>query len=387
MERPGEIGMKMLFSAGTRPEIIKVAPVIKEAESRGHECILVWSGQHYDRELFESVFEDLGISPPHYDLDSRGSPHEIGAGIMLRLADVLRAESPDITLVHGDTFSAMFSSVASALSLVPVGHIEAGLRTNSWEPFPEQICTRTADSASSLYFAATQLNVDSLLGEGHPKERIFLTGNTIVDAVRIYGGKNPNIRGALGIPEGRKLIFFSAHRRENTMSKERMSGIFESLLSLSDYTIFCAVLPGTQKAAENYGYLDKLKSAEHIIWKHPSLEKYTDVLSLVGLSDLVLTDSGGLQEETASLRVPCLTLRYVTDRPETVISGSNRCIGFRTGDIIASVRSVMEDKGIRKRMVSAKNPYGDGRSSERIIRIIEEFDGRLARWESSVRAQ
>ncbi|MGC8924000.1 MAG: non-hydrolyzing UDP-N-acetylglucosamine 2-epimerase [Candidatus Micrarchaeia archaeon] len=375
----------MMFCMGTRPEIIKMAPLIKECEKRGHNCILVWSGQHYDKVLFESVFDDLGVKYPQYNLNAKGTPCEIGSIIFSMLEKIIKSEAPDIVFVHGDTFSALFCSIASALALVPVGHVEAGLRTNSWEPFPEQICTRSADAASSLYFAPTMRNVNNLLSEGYPRDRIFLTGNTIVDAVRIYGDSNPNIRKELGIPDNKKLIFFSAHRRENTMDKKRMSGIFDSLLSLEEYTIFCAVLPGTQKAAETYGYLEKLKNAGHIIWKYPSIEKYTDVLSLIKRSDLILTDSGGLQEEGASLHVPCLTLRYVTDRPETVISGSNKCIGFVKEDIVYEVIKVMENADIREKMVRAENPYGDGYSSKRIADIVEHFAGRLHRWENKIK--
>jgi UDP-N-acetylglucosamine 2-epimerase (non-hydrolysing) len=225
----------------------------------------------------------------------------------------------------------------------------------------------------------------NLINEGFPKDRIFLVGNTIVDAVRIYGGKNPNIREQEKIPKTKKLIFFSAHRRENTMSRERMSGMFEALLALKDYTIFCAVLPGTQRAAKEYGYLDRLSTAEHIIWKQPSLEKYTDVLSLVKQSDLVLTDSGGLQEETASMHVPCLTLRYVTDRPETIVTGSNKCIGFKNEDIVREVKSVLENESVSRKMIAAPNPYGDGHSTEKILNAIESFEGRLQRWEKGIK--
>jgi len=377
--------MKLMHCMGTRPEIIKMAPVIKEAERRGHTNIIVWTGQHYDRELFSGVFTDLGISMPHYSLDIRGTPCEIGGGVLSKLEPIIKSEMPDIVLVHGDTFTALFASVASALCLVPVGHIESGLRTHSWEPFPEQICTRTADAASSLYFPATETNYKNLINEGFPKERIFTVGNSVVDAVRIYGNKNPSIREQEKIPKNRKLIFFSAHRRENTMSRERMSGIFEALLALKDYTIYCAVLPGTQRAAKEYGYLDQLLAAEHIIWKYPSLEKYTDVLSLVKQSDLVLTDSGGLQEETASLHVPCLTLRYVTDRPETVVAGSNKCIGFKKADIVRESRSVLENESVSLKMRSAQNPYGDGHSSEKILDAIEAYKGKLHRWEKEIR--
>ena len=164
-----------------------------------------------------------------------------------------------------------------------------------------------------------------------------------------------------------------------------MKAIFESLLELKEYTIFCSVLPGTLKVAKEYGYLEKLQNAEHIVWKHPSLEKYSDVLSLVKKSDLVLTDSGGMQEESVSLNVPCLTLRYVTDRPETVEVGANKCTGFKKEDIINDVRNVLENQEIYDKMKKAKNPYGDGHSSEKIISIIEKHNGKLARWEKEKR--
>jgi UDP-N-acetylglucosamine 2-epimerase (non-hydrolysing) len=377
--------MKLLFAIGTRPDLIKMAPLIIDSKSRGHENVIVASGQHYDRELFQGVLEDLGINEINYVLNARGSPCIVGSELLKGMENVLEKEKPDIVLVHGDTFSALFSSIASALCLVPVGHVEAGLRTNSWEPFPEQICTRSADACSSLYFAATQKNIDFLLNEGHPKDRIYLTGNTIVDAVRIYSNKNPNILDELKIPKNKKIIYFSAHRRENTLHKNRMEAIFESLLELKEYTIFCSVLPGTLKAAKEYGYLEKLEKSEHIIWKHPSLEKYSDVLSFVKKSDLVLTDSGGMQEESVSLNVPCLTLRYVTDRPETVEVGANKCTGFKKEDIINDVRNVLENKEIYDNMKKAKNPYGDGYSSDKIISIIEKHKGKLARWEKEKR--
>lgn len=377
--------MKLLFAMGTRPDLIKMAPLIIESKLRGHENVIVASGQHYDRELFQGVLEDLGINKVDYILNARGTPCQVGSKLISEMEKVLQEEKPHIVLVHGDTFSALFSSITSALCLIPVGHVEAGLRTNSWEPFPEQICTRSADACSSLFFAATQKNVDFLLNEGHPKERIYLTGNTIVDAVRIYSDKNPNILDELKIPKNKKIIYFSAHRRENTIHKDRMEGIFEALLELKEYTIFCSVLPGTLKAAKEYGYLEKLQKAEHIIWKHPSLEKYSDVLSLVKKSNLILTDSGGMQEESVSLNVPCLTLRYVTDRPETVEAGANKCTGFKKEDIVKDVRNVLENQEIYNKMKNAKNPYGDGFSSQKIISIIEKYKENLERWEKEKR--
>lgn len=377
--------MKILTSIGTRPELIKMAPLIKEIERRGHQLVFVWTGQHYDYELYEGLIEDLEIKKPEYELNAKGHLTEIGAKILVELKKVLDNEKPDIVLVHGDTLSAKFSALSSALSLYPVGHVEAGLRTGSWEPFPEQIDTRTVDAASSLYFAPIEKNVKNLLNEGHPPERIHLVGNTIVDAVKTYSKKNPKLRDQLGIPRDRPFIYFTVHRKENTMSPERMKGIFDAILEMKDYTILVSVLPGTYNAAKKYGYLEKLQKAEHIIWKYPSFEKYSDVLSLLKEADLLLTDSGGLQEEGVSLNVPVLTLRYVTDRPETIEVGANKCIGFKKEDIIRESKRVIEDPEVRERMVNAPNPYGDGTSSKKIVDILEQFEGRFHRWESEVK--
>ncbi len=377
--------MKIIHAFGSRACAIKMAPLIKEGISRGHKNIVVWSGQHYDDNLYRDLFDDLEIPRPDYDIEARGSSCEMGAKILAEFEKICKKEKPDIVLTHGDTFTAMFFSQAAALSLVPVGHVEAGLRTYSWEPFPEQICTKTSDACSALFFAATEKNRADLLSEHVPQERIFVVGNSIVDAAFQHAElakKKSRITGRFKVKK--PFVFWSCHRKENMLSEKRMRGIFESLLEMTDVNFFCSVLPSTQMAAEKYGYADRLKKAKHIIWE-PCLPKYTDALRLMLESDLVLTDSGGMQEECAALHIPCLTLRYVTDRPESVEAGANKCVGCEKGNIVNEVRNVLNSKSAAEKMRKAENPYGDGKASPRIFGIIEKFEGKMERWEKKVR--
>lgn len=377
--------MKIIHAFGSRACAIKMAPLIKEGISRGHRNVIVWSGQHYDDNLYRDLFDDLEIPRPDYDIEAKGSSAQIGAKILVEFEKICQIEKPGIVLTHGDTFTAMFFSQAAALSLVPVGHVEAGLRTYSWEPFPEQICTKTSDACSALFFAPTDKNRRDLLSERVPDERIFVVGNSVVDAAfqnaEIARKKS---RITEKFPVKRPFVFWSCHRKENMLSEGRMRGIFESLLEMADANFFCSVLPSTQIAAEKYGYVEKLSNAKHIIWE-PCLPKYTDALRLMLESDLVLTDSGGMQEECAALHIPCLTLRYVTDRPESVEAGANKCVGCEKAVIVAEARRVLWNSAVSSRMRAAKNPYGDGTSSRKIFDIIEKFEGRLERWEKKIR--
>lgn len=384
------IGLKVFLAFGTRACTIKMAPLIREGKKRGHEIKSIYSGQHYSPNLYEELFDDLEIPRPDYDLKAKGTSLEIGSAVLAETAKILQAEKPDIMLTHGDTYTAMFFSIAGALSLVPVGHVEAGLRTYSWEPFPEQICTKTSDACSSLFFAATEKNRADLLAERVPHERIFVVGNTVVDACLQHSKiaeQKSRILEQLGIqPKAqrkRPLVFWSVHRKENMLHPERMKGIFDSLLEMEDIDFVCSVLPSTQLSAEKNGYAERLKSATHIKWM-PCLPKYTDALRVLMDSDLCLTDSGGLQEECSSLHIPCLTLRFVTDRPESVKSGGNKCIGFRTSNIIKEVNKAVFDKHTRDRMTRATNPYGDGNTSGRIFDLLEQFKGKFERWEKSI---
>jgi UDP-N-acetylglucosamine 2-epimerase (non-hydrolysing) len=279
----------------------------------------------------------------------------------------------------------MFFSSAAALSLCPVGHVEAGLRTYSWEPFPEQICTKTSDACSALFFAATEKNRKDLLSEHAPQDRVFVVGNSVVDAAKEHSElAKKKSRITEKFPIKHPFAYWSCHRKENMLSEKRMRGIFDSLLEMTEVNFFCSVLPSTQMAAEKLGYAGKLKAAAHITWQ-PCLPKYTDSLRLMLEADLVLTDSGGMQEETAALHIPCLTLRYVTDRPESVLAGANKCVGCEKETIVNETRNLLQNKSASEKMRAAKNPYGDGKTSQKIFDIIEKFDGKMDRWETKVR--
>ncbi len=377
--------MKILYAFGTRAGAIKMAPLIREGVKRGQKNLIVWSGQHYAHNLYEEVFDDLEMPRPNYDLEARGSTCEMGSTIMKRMEKICYDEKPDIVLTHGDTITALFISLASSMSLTPVGHIEAGLRTGSWEPFPEQICTRSADACSALFFAPTEKNKKNLLSEGYPEDRIFVVGNTVVDGALQHADmakKKSGILKQLKIDPEKPLVFWSCNKKENVLHKERMAGIFDAIMEMKDYTIFCSVMPSTQQAAAKYGYSRPLAGAKHIIWS-PCLPKYTDAIRILLESDVCLTDSGNMQEESACLKIPCLTLRHVTDRPESVEAGGNKCVGTEKENIIKETRAVIEDKGVAKRMRESKNPYGDGKTAQRIMDIIEKFEGKLERWEKS----
>ncbi|MFH1285271.1 MAG: UDP-N-acetylglucosamine 2-epimerase (non-hydrolyzing) [Candidatus Micrarchaeota archaeon] len=377
--------MKIIHAFGTRACAIKMAPMVRESLKRGHETIILWSGQHYSPHLYAELFDDLEIPRPTYDIEARGTACEMGAKIMVETEKICKKEKADIILTHGDTYTALFFSLAGAISMTPVGHVEAGIRTNSWEPFPEQICTRSSDASTALFFAATDKCKQALLSEGQPADRIFVTGNTVVDASYQHAEmarKKSKILEKFNFKK--PLVFWSCHRKENMLQKERMSGIFESLLETTEVNYFCSVLPSTQQAAEKYGYAERLAKAEHIIWT-PCLPYYTDALRILLESDLCLTDSGGLVEECASLHIPCLILRYVADRQEAVDVGAAFCVGFDKEFISKSVREVIKNKKKQAEMRGAKNPYGDGKSTARIMDIIEQHEGKLERWEKKIR--
>ncbi|MFH1448115.1 MAG: UDP-N-acetylglucosamine 2-epimerase (non-hydrolyzing) [Candidatus Micrarchaeota archaeon] len=378
--------MKIIHAFGTRACAIKMAPLVRESVKRGHKTLIIWSGQHYSPNLYEEVFDDLEMPRPTYDIEARGSTCEMGSTMLKRTEKICYEEKPDVVLTHGDTFSALFISLAASMSLSSVGHVEAGLRTGSWEPFPEQICTRGADACSALYFAPTEQNKKNLLSEGYPKDRIFVVGNTIVDGALQHSKmamEKSKILDELKIDKSKPLVFWSCHRKENMIKKERMIGIFESLLAMKDYTIFCSVLPSTQQAASKYGYSRTLAGAKHILWS-PCLPKYTDAMRILLASSVCLTDSGGLQEECACLSVPCLTLRYVTDRPESVEAGANKCVGTEKDNIMKETGNVINNKSVSKKMRDAKNPYGDGKTAPRIMDILEKFNGKMERWEKAL---
>ncbi len=402
--------MKIGILTGTRPDIIKLAPIYWEAKKRGHEAIIIHSGQHQLFHLYEGVYKDLELPfPPAFQpfgmkrflmrhvskvasatgnleriekmvaggVDPIREQAAVAGKIKKFMVSLLRKEKFDIVLTHGDTLTAMIGSLACYLNNIPVGHVEAGLRTFSREPYPEQGCTRTADAVSSLYFAATETNTQNLLNEGFPKERIFTVGNSVIDAAiwAAQKGGSEKIKNLIG-SDGKPVIYFSSHRKENLISRERFTAIAGAAIELSKkYRVIWSVRPGTRVALKNYG----IEIAENENLKLVSdIPNYTDIMYLMSKCRFVCTDSGSMQEEICGLHVPCMTLRFVTDRPESVEVGANILAPPRSVEEILRAADFIEKN--YEKMRQAKNPYGDGTSSKKILDAIEKFEGRLIEW-------
>jgi UDP-N-acetylglucosamine 2-epimerase (non-hydrolysing) len=265
-----------------------------------------------------------------------------------------------------------------------VGHVEAGLRTFSHEPFPEQLDTRGSDAASDLYFAATDLNRQNLLKEGFPGKRIFVVGNTSVDTA-LWAAKKPATETerfflSKGVDFSKPTVYFSIHRRETTLSKERFTAAAEAAFSLSSqgYAVVWSIRPGTAAALEKWGLKGKLASHPniHAIEEIPS---YVDIIHLMKKCRFICTDSGSMQEECCALHIPCITVRYVTDRPESVEAGANIVAKPDCAQTILAAAAKLEAS--HAQMSRAPNPYGSGNSSALIFDALEKWDGKLSRWE------
>lgn len=287
--------------------------------------------------------------------------------------------------MHGDTLTNMAGALAASLNLIPVGHVEAGLRTFSKEPFPEQIDTRVADACSDIYFAATQTNKINLQKEGFDNERIFVVGNTVVDAAIFAakkGSKSKSFFEKLGFDFTKKLIYFSCHRRENLMHEKRFRAIVESLCELSNegYQVLWSIRPGTSEAISNYGlgeFVNKHKNMKTV----SEIPKYSDIMFFISKCHAVVTDSGSMQEETSALHIPTITIRFVTDRPESIQAGVNLLARPSSKENISKIIKKAVLPEYNKKMRRMNNPYGDGKSSKLIIDAIEKFEGKLIEWE------
>ena len=381
--------MKIVVAFGTKPCTIKMAPIVKESERRGHETIILYTGQHWSPNLYRELFDDLELRYPDFDLrcgEESKSIAKLTSLIMSRTEKVLLDIKPDIVLTHGDTTTSLAVSQASCMSLVPVGHVEAGLRTFSKEPFPEQLNTRVTDAASDLFFPPTLLNARNLINEGFPKDRIAVVGNTVVDIAKWAATKKPDVLKKYDLKK--PIVYLSIHRRETTMDKKRFKGPFEAALDLKNINFFVSVRPGTRSALERYGMIKALEKSGNI-FLYDSIPSYVETISLINKCDAILTDSGSMQEEAAALHVPCLTARYVTDRPETVEAGSNILVGLKKNNIKKWVKKVMTESKLVNNMKKVKSPYGEGDSSKKIIDFIEKTaaKGPLLRFEKRIRLQ
>ena len=346
---------------GTRPEIIKMSPVIRECERRGLDYFILHTGQHYTYEMDRLFFEELELPDPDYNLDV-GSGSQAGqtAKIMTGVEDVLVKEAPDLVLVQGDTNTVMAGALAASKLHVRVGHIEAGLRSfNRW--MPEETNRVLTDHISDYLFAPTENARENLLAEGIADRKICVTGNTVVDAVYQnldISRRKVSILKDLDL-EPREYFLVTAHRQENVDNRARLKGILKGLEGVQKefaLPVVFPVHPRTEKRIKELGIgVDGLNLTKPF--------GFLEFLQLESQAKVVLTDSGGVQEETCILGVPCATMRYDTERPETLEVGSNILVGADSGKILEGVRSA----ATRKR--GWENPYGDGIAGKMIVMV------------------
>lgn len=353
---------------GTRPEIIKMSPVIRACEALGTPYRVIHTGQHYSYAMDRIFFEELELPAATHNLDVGSGSHAVQTGaIMTGVERVLLEERPSVTLVQGDTNTVLGGALAAAKLHMPVGHVEAGLRSFD-RTMPEEVNRVVADHISDLLFAPTPIARGYLLREGIEEEKIRVTGNTIVDAVQqnlAIADRRGNTLEAIGI--SRKDFFLvTAHRAENVDDKARLSGILAGLSAVGrehGKEVLFPMHPRTRERMKMFGLAaDWVRIIEPL--------GFLEFLQLEANAALVLTDSGGVQEETCILGVPCVTLRENTERPETIDVGSNILAGTDPSRIAMAVREQLS----RRR--SWTSPFGDGHAGERIVRICRERFGR-----------
>ncbi|WAC05773.1 MAG: UDP-N-acetylglucosamine 2-epimerase (non-hydrolyzing) [Methanoregula sp.] len=355
---------------GTRPEIIKMSPVIRACEQRGEDYFILHTGQHYSFEMDRVFFEELGLPKPLFNLDVGSGSHAVQTGAILAGAEkVFHKHKPGVVLVQGDTNTVLAGALAASKSYVrgaaglpiKIGHVEAGLRSFD-RRMPEEINRVLTDHISDFLFAPTKTAENNLVLEGIGKERIFVVGNTIVDAVRqnlAIAKKKIDIVKSLGLQKNRYFLV-TLHRQENVDDKRRLAGILEGLNCISGehgLPLIFPVHPRTEKMIRTF----KL-STRGIQTIKPL--GFLEFLQLESQARLALTDSGGVQEEACILGVPCVTIRDSTERPETVDVGANIVAGFETDSIVNAAQKMLEGK--RK----WANPFGDGKTGERILDIL-----------------
>jgi UDP-N-acetylglucosamine 2-epimerase (non-hydrolysing) len=358
--------MKISIILGTRPEIIKMAPLLKILEAKGSDFFTLHTGQHYSYQMDKVFFDQLALPQPQYNLETGSGSHAEETGKMLiGIEKILREEKPDIVLVEGDTNSVLAGVLAAVKLGIRVGHVEAGLRSYD-RTMPEEINRVVADHVAEYLFAPTFKAKETLLGEGIRKEKTFITGNTIVDTVYQY---QETARQKIDIADQfrvkpQKYFLATLHRQENTDNTNRFTSILKGLSEVSSIFRLPVVYPAHPRSRKIMdglaGKVNNLKIIEPV--------DFLSFLQLESNARLILTDSGGVQEEACILHVPCVTLRNNTERPETVEAGANLLAGATTESIVASTQMMLTRK------TDWTNPFGDGNTAERIYNIITEAE-------------
>ena len=365
--------IKVMSIFGTRPEAIKMAPLVKELEKREEiKSIVCVTAQH--REMLDQVLTTFDITPD-YDLNimKKGQTlSEITSRVLIGLEDVIKKEEPNIILVHGDTTTTFAGALAAFYNQVDIGHVEAGLRTyDKYSPFPEEMNRQMVDRMTDMFFAPTKLSKDNLLKENIDPKKIYITGNTAIDAMATTVEKNYIHKELEWIKDNERLILLTAHRRENL--GEPMKHIFKAVKRLIDEFDDIKVIypihmnPKVRETAnEILKDCDRVKMIE-------TLEVF-DFHNFQNKAYLIMTDSGGIQEEAPSLGKPVLVLRDTTERPEGIEAGTLKLVGTDEETIYKEAKKLLTDTKEYEKMSKASNPYGDGKASKRIVdAIIEKY--------------
>ncbi|WP_045574812.1 UDP-N-acetylglucosamine 2-epimerase (non-hydrolyzing) [Desulfosporosinus sp. I2] len=366
---------KVMVVFGTRPEAIKMAPVIQALRQKDELfCQVIVTAQH--REMLDQVLQLFKIVPD-FDLDLMRQGQtltEITTRALNGLKEVFQRELPDLVLIHGDTTTTFVAALAAFYAQIPVGHVEAGLRTgNKYSPFPEEMNRKLASVLADYHFAPTETARRNLLLEGIAPEKVFVTGNTVIDALLAtvkpeYNFSDPSIERILKQSNTRSILV-TTHRRENL--GEPMRQIYQALKNILD------LFPDTQVIFPVHKNPLVRKVVTEVLGSHPRVNlvepmDYEPFVNLMARSHLILTDSGGIQEEAPSLGIPVLVVRDTTERPEAVEAGTVSLVGTEYESVYLELKRLLSDQVAYDRMSMASNPYGDGCAASRIASIIKE---------------
>lgn len=371
--------IKVMTIFGTRPEAIKMAPVVLELQKHPDEfrSIVAVTAQH--REMLDQVLDLFSIRPD-YDLNIMSREQtlfDITGRALAGLNPVIAEAKPDIVLVHGDTTTTFVGALAAFYHQIPVGHVEAGLRTgNKYSPYPEEMNRKLTGALTDIHFAPTETARNNLLAESVASEKIFVTGNTVIDTLLATVRPDyrfPNDASAmLDAIKGRRMILVTTHRRENL--GEPLRHVYQALREIiSEFPDTVAVFPVHRNPQVRKVVQSELDGQERVILIDPL--DYEPFANLMGSSHIVLTDSGGIQEEAPSLGKPVLVLRDTTERPEAIEAGTAKLIGTSRERVLAELKTLLADPTAYKAMAEARNPYGDGRASGRIADFLRNRFG------------
>lgn len=362
---------KIMAVFGTRPEAIKMCPLVKELQSReALETVVCVTGQH--REMLAQVLEAFDVVPD-YDLSimkDKQTLFDVTINILDKMRDVLAEVKPDVVLVHGDTSTTFVTALACFYMQIPVGHVEAGLRTyDIYSPYPEEFNRQAIGIVAKYNFSPTEMSKDNLIKEGKDPSSIYVTGNTVIDALQTTV-KESYSHEQLDWASDSKLIMITAHRRENL--GEPMRNMFRAIKRIIDENLdIKAIYPihmnpvVRETAKEIFGDCDRIRIIEPL--------EVLDFHNFLAESYLIITDSGGIQEEAPSLGKPVLVMRDTTERPEGIAAGTLKLVGTDEEVIYNNFKLLLEDQEEYQKMSRANNPYGDGQASKRIADILEKF--------------